>query len=151
MAETTSMNPAFHNFPRNSKDYFGGIVLFDATTDTFVKLEWGIGDNLLKEDRAAGYDDYINYETWGWAGGPLAAAFRLLDRYEGDFESIEDDYSGGEKPFQISLAQCDGGMLLVRRKDKGTGDIREYIRDVMELIGFDDLSGDGLVFVCSLD
>ena len=151
MVAKASMNPAFYNFPRNSKDYFGGIVLFDVTTDTFVKLEWGIGDNLLKEDRASGYDDYINYEMWGWAGGPLAAIFSLVDRYEGDFESIGDDYSDEGKTFQISFAPCDGGMFLVRRKAKKTGDIREYIRDVMEHAGFDDLSGDGLVFVCSLD
>lgn len=37
----------------------GGILLFCPEQKLFLRVSYGTGDNLLKEDRREGYDDYI--------------------------------------------------------------------------------------------
>ena len=144
MSRSSPMPTWFHNFPRNSVDYMGGIVLFDVDERVFFRLEWGIGDNLLREDRAAGYDDYVNYEAWKLDSGPVAAAFRLAAEYGGDFEAID----GDSKDLGVCVSQIDGGMMLVKRKDKKTGDIREYVLDAIEMMFDSRPTGENMLYVC---
>lgn len=132
----------FHLFPRNSVDYEGGIVLFDVKQRIFYEIEWGCGDNLTHEDQEEGYDDYINWETFHWDHGPIEFIFDLWKKNKGsDFDYY--DY----------LGSMDGGMLLVKRKRKKTGDLREYILDVIEEVSRPDppwSKPEDLLFVCSI-
>ena len=116
----------YHAFPRNSADYHGGMVLFHVKGRSFIKLEWGCGDNLTKEDRAEGYDDYINWEVGKWTGGPISRAFSVIRQYEGVFEDLSPD----REHHHVSVKEDDGGILLVKRCIKELGDIRAYIDDV---------------------
>lgn len=38
---------------------FGGLLIFVPGANQFVRISYGTGDNLLREDRAEGYDDYV--------------------------------------------------------------------------------------------
>ena len=116
----------YHAFPRNSVDYHGGMVLFHVKGRSFIKLEWGCGDNLTKEDRAEGYDDYINWEVWKWKSGPISAAFKTIEKYGCELDDLKFD----EAHHGIWLEEDDGGILLVKRCIKELGDIRAYIDDV---------------------
>lgn len=116
----------YHAFPRNSVDYHGGMVLFHVKGRSFIKLEWGCGDNLTKEDRAEGYDDYINWEVWEWKSGPISAAFKTIEKYGGELDDLKLD----EAHHGIWIEKDDDGILLVKRSIKELGDIRAYIDDV---------------------
>lgn len=146
----------YHEFPRNSIDYHGGMVLFDVESRQFLKFEWGCGDNLTKEDRAEGYDDYVNWEVWEWTGGAIATAFSVIRQYEGSFEDLSPD----REHHHVSVKEDDGGILPVKRSIKNTGDIRAYIEDaygeyLRGKFGFSTKVADellrlpmGLLFVC---
>ena len=123
----------FHMFPRNTIDYEGWTVLYDTGSRIFVKIDWGTGDNLMKEDIDAGYDDYLNWYTYYLKEGPVAGAFRVVSAYEG----MLDDVAGDADTLSVKLEEVDGGMILVRRKDKNTGDIREYVTAVLRDAGLD--------------
>ena len=119
----------FYGFPRNNFDYEGGIVVYFPDTSQFLSVFWGDGSNLTGEDRRKGYDDYILYDCYGHTGKrPLASVMASIRRLGGCLDSVE-EYDPG------CLAEVDGGMMLVKRKKKKSGDIRDYILDVMEMCG----------------
>lgn len=121
----------FHAFPRNTIDYEGWTVLYDTGSRVFIRIEWGTGDNLMREDIAAGYDDYLNWETYHLKEGPVQAAFRVVSDYDGLLDSV----MGDADTLSVKLEDLDAGMVMVKRKDKKTGDIREYVTDVLRDAG----------------
>lgn len=46
--------------------FCGSILLYLPSMKKFMTISFGTGDNLLREDRLAGYDDYlyISYHEW---------------------------------------------------------------------------------------
>jgi hypothetical protein len=95
----------------------------------FLRVFWGDGSNLTGEDAEKGYDDYILYDCYGYTEKrPLTSVMASVRRHGGCLDSVEDDDPG-------CLAEADGGMMLVKRKKKKSGDIRDYILDVMEMLG----------------
>lgn len=119
----------FYGFPRNNFDYEGGIVVYFPGTSQFLRVFWGVGDNLTREDTKKGYDDYIIYDCYGHTGKrPLSEIMQRIRDNDGYLDTVSENDEG-------CLAECDGGMLLVKRKKKKSGDIRDYILDVMEMCG----------------
>lgn len=106
------------------------ISAIDAQGNMLVHLYEGTGDNLLPEDRAEGYIDYLNYETY------------IYDRVSGN--CTEDD--GGMvmlKSYVSDITDREGLALLSAEIFEGE-DAASYITpeniteiDPSQLIGLD--------------
>jgi len=117
------INPVLYSLPRNDYDYEGGLTLYSVKDKLFYRIVFGTGDNLLHEDIEAGYDDYLMIDTYKVdEHTPLSRVFSQLNEYE------IDDVDGVEEVY--------GSQLLVRRKDYETGDIRAYLADALDEIGY---------------
>ena len=89
--------------------YDGQSLLFYAPSmrsDNFVSIEEGAGDNLLPEDIAAGYVDYVNWNSF----------------------SLDMD------PSEPKLIPFDGGMLLFKTEVSKTP-LAEIVKEVMREAG----------------
>ena len=120
----THVHPVIMGLPRNRYDYEGGMVLYATREEVFFKVVFGTGDNLLAEDRREGYDDYLMLDSYGLMSGvPVSRVFDQL-RSGTEIEDVE------------GLVERDGSQMLVRRGEYGTGDIRAYLENALDMIGY---------------
>lgn len=119
--------------PKNEKDYYGKVVMFDDRANEFFVVEFGTGDNLDSHDIGEGYDDYI-----------FAVRYAALD--DGmPVAAVTEEFQKNEDPDGIGgIVEVGGGQWLLRRSEWEDGDIRRYIMDAMEFAGylgdFDDVT-----------
>lgn len=73
---------------KDNKSCDKGVVIFVPGENIFVCANMGTGDNLLSEDIAAGYDDYIYVESYEFNCG----SFEEVDGSELLFNTKKDDY-----------------------------------------------------------
>ena len=128
--------------PKNKYDWEGGIVLYDAASEKFFNISFGSGDNLDAYDIDAGFDDYIMvgmYELDGTRG----SAFVVVDAVDKGF--IDDTTEG--------LREVEGGQLLLKREEWTDGDIRRFITEALDFVGYGAESIDNpykyLVYIAS--
>lgn len=76
-----------------AKEMPSSILLWNQT-EGFIRIEEGTGDNLLKEDVADGYVDYINLDFWEYHEGNLeerdSGMVMLKKLYQENFTIIYD-------------------------------------------------------------
>ena len=111
--------------PKNKHDWEGGIVLYDAASDEFFNISFGSGDNLDSDDIDEGFDDYIMVERYG-LDGTKGSAFIVVDAVD---KGYVDETTEG-------LREVDGGQLLLKRKEWTDGDIRRFITEALEFVGY---------------
>lgn len=126
MKELTGRFPeVFKDMERNDIDFKGGCVLFSSNLNTFYNVVFGTGDNLSTEDIEQGFDDYVMVDSWvaNWLE-PLATVIQQL--------------RDGKEGYDIrGLTEQDGAMMLVKRSRYGnSGDIRSYITNALEMVGY---------------
>lgn len=111
--------------PKNKFEWEGGIVLYDAVSEEFFNISFGAGGNLDADEIDAGFDDYImvdRYELDGTKGSALV----VVDAVDKGF--IDDTTEG--------LREVDGGQLLLKRKEWTDGDIRRFITEALDFVGY---------------
>ena len=119
--------------PKNKYDWEGGIVLYDAASEEFFNISFGSGDNLDADDIDAGFDDYIMVERYE-LDGTKGSAFIIVDAVDKGYV----DYT------TEGLREVDGGQLLLKRKEWTDGDIRRFITEALEFVGYGAESIDDL-------
>ena len=129
--------------PRNPNQWFGGIVLYSSSTESFFEISFGTGDNLDGDDMDNGFDDYIMVDRYAMDG---------KRKLEDIIAEIKDkSYVGDETEGLIGI---DGGQWLLRRKDWKDGDIRRFIIEALEFAGYkacddpDDVRN-SFVYICN--
>ena len=85
---------------------FGGLLIFIPDANHFVRLSYGAGDNLLHEDKAEGYDDYI---------------YITIDEFD---DGWEEDVDGGQM------------MLKMQEEWKGHYNICQHAVDALDFMGY---------------
>ena len=111
--------------PKNKFEWEGGIVLYDAASEKFFNISFGSGYNLDAYDIDAGFDDYIMvgmYELDGTRG----SAFVVVDAVDKGF--IDDTTEG--------LREVEGDQLLLKREEWTDGDIRRFITEALDFVGY---------------
>ena len=111
--------------PKNKYDWEGGIVLYDAASEEFFNISFGSGDNLDADDIDEGFDDYIMVERYE-LDGTLGSAYVVTDAVD---KGYVDDSTPG-------LREVDGGQLLLKRKEWTDGDIRRFITEALDFVGY---------------
>ena len=87
----------------------GSLLLYIPEKDEFLFMEYGDGEQLLWEDRKAGYDDYINMQTYSFDCGDFeeedGGIFMLKDEERNIRRHINDVLMEmyGEKPAFVIL------------------------------------------------
>ena len=119
--------------PRNKVDWEGGVVLYDAAYEEFFSVVFGSGDNLGSEDIEAGFDDYIMVDRYE-LDGTRGSAFVMVDAVD---KGYVDETTEG-------LREVDGGQLLLKRKEWADGDIRRFIKEAIDFVGYGADSEDNL-------
>ena len=119
--------------PKNKYDWEGGVVLYDAASDEFFNIAFGAGGNLDSDDIDAGFDDYIMVERYE-LDGTKGSAFVVMDAVDKGF--VDDTTEG--------LREVDGGQLLLKRKEWTDGDIRRFITEALDFVGYGAASIDEL-------
>ena len=119
--------------PKNKYDWEGGVVLYDAASDEFFNIAFGAGGNLDSDDIDAGFDDYIMVERYE-LDGTKGSAFVVVDAVDKGF--VDDTTEG--------LREVDGGQLLLKRKEWTDGDIRRFITEALDFVGYGAASIDEL-------
>ncbi len=80
------------------------LLIYVPSTSHLIRISFGCGDNLLKEDAKAGYVDYLNYD--------------IYDATEQDSDLSE---------------PIDGGMLMLKRSaDEEYKSLEEAVPDILE-------------------
>ncbi|CAJ0592400.1 unnamed protein product [Cylicocyclus nassatus] len=121
------MIEVFKKFPRNKFDFEGAIVLYSKNLETFYRISFGCGDNLMEEDRAEGYDDYLLYDAYSY--NPKCKY--TIEEMKGIIK-----YNDGYLDTIHELVDEDGGMMLVKRSDyMNSGDIRDYLENALDMAG----------------
>ena len=97
----------------------GALVIFVPSQGEFVKIEEGTGDNLLKEDRADGYVDYLNYDRYSPAdlgvseenidGGMLMLREYVSSKYKSLIEAVPDILGEAYSERDLSFIVLYGG------------------------------------------
>ena len=111
--------------PKNKFDWEGGIVLYDEKSEEFFNISFGSGDNLDADDIEAGFDDYIMVERYE-LDGTIGPEFVVADAVDKGF--IDNTTEG--------LREIDGGQLLLKHKEWTDGDIRRFITEALEFVGY---------------
>ena len=119
--------------PKNKYDWEGGVVLYDAASEEFFNIAFGSGGNLDADDTDAGFDDYIMVERYE-LDGTKGSAFVVVDAVDKGF--VDDTTEG--------LREIDGGQLLLKRKEWTDGDIRRFITEALDFVGYGAASIDDL-------
>ena len=119
--------------PKNKFDWEGGIVLYDAASEEFFNISFGSGDNLDADDIDAGFDDYIMVERYE-LDGTKGSAFIVVD-------AVDKGYVDGTTE---GLREVDGGQLLLKHKEWTDGDIRRFITEALDFVGYGAASIDEL-------
>ena len=119
--------------PKNKYDWEGGVVLYDAASEEFFNIAFGSGGNLDADDTDAGFDDYIMVERYE-LDGTKGSAFVVVDAVDKGF--VDDTTEG--------LREVDGGQLLLKRKEWTDGDIRRFITEALDFVGYGAASIDDL-------
>lgn len=119
--------------PKNKYDWEGGVVLYDAASDEFFNIAFGAGGNLDSDDIDAGFDDYIMVERYE-LDGTKGSAFVVMNAVDKGF--VDDTTEG--------LREVDGGQLLLKRKEWTDGDIRRFITEALDFVGYGAASIDEL-------
>lgn len=119
--------------PKNKFEWEGGIVLYDAASEEFFNIAFGAGGNLDADDIDAGFDDYIMVERYA-LDGTKGSAFIVVDAVD---KGYVDDTTEG-------LREVDGGQLLLKRKEWTDGDIRRFITEALDFVGYGAASIDEL-------
>ena len=65
-----------------------GVLLYFPGSELFISAKFGTGENLLKEDIARGFDDYIYVRKLIFDEGEMVE----LDTAQLDFDSGKEDY-----------------------------------------------------------
>ena len=92
-----------------------------------------IGGNLDADDIDEGFDDYIMVERYE-LDGTKGSAFVVVDAVDKGF--VDDTTEG--------LREVDGGQLLLKRKEWTDGDIRRFITEALDFVGYGAASIDDL-------
>jgi hypothetical protein len=128
--------------PKNKFEWEGGIVLYDAASEEFFNIAFGQGGNLDADDIDNGFDDYIMVERYE-LDGTKGSAFIIVDAVDKGF--IDGSTDG--------LREVDGGQLLLKRKEWTDGDIRRFITEALDFVGYGAASIDKmykhLVYIAS--
>ena len=111
--------------PKNKFEWEGGIVLYDAASEEFFNIAFGAGGNLDADDIDEGFDDYIMVERYE-LHGTLGSAYVVTDAVD---KGYVDDSTPG-------LREVDGGQLLLKRKEWTDGDIRRFITEALDFVGY---------------
>lgn len=119
--------------PKNKYDWEGGVVLYDAASEEFFNIAFGSGGNLDADDTDAGFDDYIMVERYE-LDGTKGSAFVVVDAVDKGF--VDDTTEG--------LREVDGGQILLKRKEWTDGDIRRFITEALDFVGYGAASIDDL-------
>lgn len=119
--------------PKNKFEWEGGIVLYDAASENFFNIAFGSGDNLDADDIDDGFDDYIMVERYE-LDGTLGSTYVVTDALD---KGYVDDSTPG-------LREVDGGQLLLKRKEWTDGDIRRFITEALDFVGYGAASIDEL-------
>lgn len=85
---------------------FGGLLIFVQDANKFVRISYGTGDNLLREDRVEGYDDYI---------------YIVVDEFN---DGWEEDVDGGQM------------MLKMQEDWGGHYNICQHAVDALDFVGY---------------
>ncbi len=122
-------NASFMRFkdavPKNKVEWEGSVVLFDAAAEEFYNIAFGTGDNLGPEDLDEGYDDYIMVDRYG-LDGSRGSALVVVDAV--DNGCVDEDTDG--------LRMIDSGQLMLKRKEWTDGDIRRFITEALDFVGY---------------
>ena len=100
--------------PNGHKGDYNDVYIFVPEAKEIVHISIGTGDNLLKEDRANGYVDYINYMRYAldggvseYEGGMLMLTELFMDKYdctEGCVkELLEEMYGDPDTNYQMLM------------------------------------------------
>lgn len=131
---------AFERFkdivPKNRDEWYGSVVMYDASIGMFFNIAFGCGDNLDDGDFNEGYDDYIMVERYSVTQGHTFDEVVISAKEDG---SIDSDTEG--------VFEEDGGQLLLKRSEWTDGDIRRFIIKAMDFIGFGDI--DDVIYIAS--
>ena len=111
--------------PKNKFEWEGSIVLYDAAAEEFYNIAFGAGGNLDSDDIDEGFDDYIMVERYG-LDGTKGSAFIVVD-------AVDKGYVDGTTE---GLREIDGGQLLLKRKEWTDGDIRRFITEALDFVGY---------------
>ena len=111
--------------PKNKFEWEGSIVLYDAAAEEFYNIAFGAGGNLDADDIDEGFDDYIMVERYG-LDGTIGSAFVVVDAVDKGY--IDSETKG--------LREIDGGQLLLKRKEWTDGDIRRFITEALDFVGY---------------
>lgn len=129
--------------PANRRKWKGGMILFCPNAG-FVRIAFGTGDNLTGEDcdlrdpDGNRIDDYVYIQTYDHR-----------KTYDGSFTSARIVREGDtERPVLSGLfcEETDGAQLLISHKSHPDGDLRDFIRPALEMVGFPTRPG-GLYLV----
>ena len=85
---------------------YGGLLIFVPDANQFVRLSYGDGSNLLDEDKAKGYDDYV---------------YITIDEFN---DGWEEDVDGGQL------------MLKMQEEWGGHYNICQHAVDALDMVGF---------------
>lgn len=119
--------------PKNKFEWEGGIVLYDAASEEFFNISFGSGDNLDSDDIDEGFDDYIMVERYE-LDGTKGSALIVVD-------AVDKGYVDGTTE---GLREVDGGQLLLKRNEWTDGDIRRFITEALDFVGYGAESIDDL-------
>ena len=71
------------------------VTVYIPSKKEFLFISEGTGDNLLPEDRAEGYVDYVNIDVYAFVGEPelseMDGGMMMLDKYYQDAFSDDED------------------------------------------------------------
>lgn len=112
--------------PRNEVDWYGSVLLWSTRLRQLFSISFGSGDNLDSEDRKEGFDDYLVIDRTALDGT------RCL---EDILEEVRSEGTADEST--EGLMPVDGGMLLIRRSEWKDGDIRRFIGEALEFVGYE--------------
>jgi hypothetical protein len=111
--------------PKNKFEWEGSIVLYDAASEEFFSIAFGQGGNLDADDIDEGFDDYIMVERYE-LDGTKGSAFIMVD-------AVDKGYIDGSTD---GLREVDGGQLLLKSKEWTDGDIRRFIAEALDFVGY---------------
>lgn len=119
--------------PKNKFEWEGSVVLYDASSDEFFNIAFGSGDNLDSHDIDDGFDDYLMVDRYE-LDGTRGSAFIVVDAVDKGYVDASTE----------GLREVDGGQLLLKRKDWTDGDIRRFITEALEFVGYGDERADNM-------
>ena len=127
----------YEDYPEPSGE---DLTIFVPAMREIIRIEEGTGENLLPEDRADGYVDYINYDRYDAAaiaedpldGGMVMYKEYIRDKYSSMIEAVPDILEEVYDNRDLSFIVLDGGRAFPKELFECYEDLTD-IKDSMQL------------------